>query len=59
MHSGQSLICWDFNIMDIPICVICFEIQSNPKIGRSTRMHCIYLDNIYSYELDIISWNVY
>jgi len=30
-----------FNI-DIPICVICFKIGSNPKIGRSTRMHCTY-----------------
>jgi len=40
---------WDFIIMDIPVCVICFKIRSNPKIGQSTRMHSIYqkLDNYY------------
>jgi len=40
---------WDFNIMDIAICVICFKIRSNPKVGLSNRIHCIYqnLDNIY------------
>jgi len=29
MDSGRSPYCWDFNIMDIPICIICFEI---PKV---------------------------
>jgi len=42
MHSGRSPYLWNFNIMDISICVICFKILSNPKIERSTRMHCIY-----------------
>jgi len=48
-RSGRSPYRLDFNIMDIPICVFCFKIRSNPKGGRSTRMHCIYQnrDNIY------------
>jgi len=36
------------NEINIPICVICFKIRSNPDVGRITRMHCVYqnLDNI-------------
>jgi len=35
--------------MDILLCVICFKIRSNLKVGRSTRMDCIYqsFDNYY------------
>jgi len=31
MHSGRSPYGWDFNIIVILICVICFKIRSNPK----------------------------
>jgi len=27
---NSSIDLWDFNIMDIPICVICLKIRSNP-----------------------------
>jgi len=44
-RSGRSPYGWD--LMDIPICVICL-------IGRSSRMHCIYpnFNNIF-YRLSV------
>jgi len=42
MHSGRWPDLGDFNIMDVLISLICFKIHSNPKVGLSTRMHCIY-----------------
>jgi len=31
-----------FNIMDIPMCVICLEYLLIPEGARSTRVHCIH-----------------
>jgi len=58
-NSGRSHSRWNFNIMDIPKCVICFKIRSNPKIERSTEIHCIYqnLDNIYCLLLKVDECN--
>jgi len=38
MHFGRSPYRWYFNIMDIPICVICFVIRSKrPESIRFTK----------------------